>query len=82
MKFNPDEKELDPRAFELYRVQHTKTKKYWSGKGFDEDKKNKSALVDFRLLALLKYEHVYVKEELLIKDRRDDSTWSHLVSSC
>ncbi|NDB84965.1 MAG: hypothetical protein EB127_20025 [Alphaproteobacteria bacterium] len=77
--FNPDKREIDPRAFHLYRIQHTKTKLYWSGKGFDEKKKEKSILIDFRLLATLKWEHIYIKEELIIKDRRDDSTWEHLV---
>lgn len=78
-RFNPDSKELDPRAFHLYRVQHIKTKQYWSGKGFDEPKKDKSVLIDFRLLATLKWEHVYLKEELVIKDKRDDKSWMHLV---
>ena len=79
MSFNPDTKELDPRAFHLYRVQHSKTKMYWSGKGFDIKDKDKSPLIDFRVLATLKSEHIHVNSELLVKDRRDDSTWEHLV---
>ena len=79
MIFNPDNKELDPRAFELYSVQHTKTKMFWSGKGFDEPNKKKAYLVDFRLLTLLKSEHVYVKSVTVIKDKRDDSCWESLI---
>jgi hypothetical protein len=79
--FNPDKKELTPKAFELYRVKHKKTNLYWSGKGFDEKDKTKSKLVDFRLLASLKWEHVYVEFEVLVSDRRKDETWAHLVSS-
>lgn len=78
--FNPDTKEGNPRAFELYRVKHKKTNLYWSGKGFDEKDKTKARLVDFRLLAALKWEHVYVESELLITDRRKDESWAHLVS--
>ena len=79
MKFNPDTKEIDPRAFELYSVQHTKTKLYWDNKGFNEPDKKKARLVDFRLMAVLKSEHVHVKTKLIIKDRRDDKCWLHLV---
>lgn len=79
MKFNPDRKETDPRMFQLFRVQHTQTKLYWSGKGFDEKNKAKSILVDYRLMAALKWEHIHVNAELIVKDRRDDKTWIHLV---
>ena len=79
MLFNPDTKEGDPRAFELYSVQHAKTKLYWDNKGFNEPDKKKAQLVDFRLMAVLKYEHVNVKIKVVIKDRRDDNCWLHLV---
>ena len=79
MLFNPDRKESDPRMFQLFRVQHTQTKLYWDGKGFNQKDKKKSILADYRLMAALKWEHIHVKEELIVKDRRDDSTWSHLV---
>jgi hypothetical protein len=55
------------------------SKLYSDNKGFNEPDKSKAVLVDFRLLALLKAEHVHVKEKLIIKDKRDDKTWSHLV---
>ena len=77
--FNPDKKELNPKAFELYRVKHKKTNLYWSGKGFDEKDKTKARLVDFRLLASLKWEHVYIESELIVKNRLDDKKWEHLV---
>jgi len=77
--FNPDKKELDKKVFGLYLVQHTQTKLYWDGKGFNQKKKNKAILVDYRLMAALKWEHIYIKEVLLIKDRRDNASWSHLI---
>jgi hypothetical protein len=77
--FNLDTKEKDPRAFELYRVQHTTTKLYWDSKGFNVSSAKKAVLVDFRLLAVLKSEHVHIKEKLIIKDKRKDSSWAHLV---
>jgi len=79
MLFNPDTKESDPRAFELYSAQHTKTKLYWDNKGFNESSKKKAMLIDFRVLAVLKAEHIHVKEKLIVKDRRDDGCWVHLV---
>jgi hypothetical protein len=30
-------------------------------------------------MATLKWEHIYVVEELLVKNRLDDKTWGHLV---
>ena len=77
--FNPDRREIDKRAFELYRVQHVTSKLYWSGKGFDQKDKKKAVLVCFRVLAALKAEHIHIKDELIVKDRRNDATWSHLV---
>jgi hypothetical protein len=74
-----DSKETDPRAFVLYSAQHTKTKLYWGGKGFDIKDKSKALLIDFRLLAVLIEEHIHVKDKVVIKDRRDDKCWAHLV---
>lgn len=79
--FNPDKRETDPRMFSLYLVRHTQTKLFWDGKGFNQKNKKKAILVDYRLMAALKYEHIYIQEELLIKDRRDDKTWTHLIQS-
>lgn len=79
--FNPDKKELDKKMFGLYLVQHAQTKLYWDGKGFNQKNKKKAILVDYRLMASLKWEHIHVKEELLIEDRRNDNSWVHLIPS-
>ena len=79
--FNPDKKELNKKMFELYLVQHTQTNLYWDGKGFNQKDKKKAILVEYRMMAALKWEHVHVKEELIIKNRLDDKSWEHLVPS-
>jgi len=73
--------EDDPKHFECYLLQHTKTKKYWDGKGFNQKNKNKSILADCRLARTLKWEHEFVDMKLVLVDWRKDETWSHLVSS-
>ena len=77
--FNPDKKELDKKMFGLYLVQHSQTKLYWDGKGFNQKDKKKAILADYRLMATLKWEHIHVVEELLVKNRLDDNCWLHLV---
>lgn len=74
--------EPNPREFELYILRHVDTKLYWDGKGFNQKKREKAVLAEYRLTKALLWEHKYIEAKLVLADWRDDRTWAHLVPSC
>ena len=71
--------EPNPREFELYLLKHADTSLYWDGKGFNQKKKEKAQLADYRLTQALLWEHQYVIAKIILADWRDDKSWAHLV---
>jgi len=71
--------EPNPREFELYILKNSETKLYWDGKGFNEKKREKAILAEYRLTKALMWEYKFVEAKLVLADWRNDKSWEHLI---